>query len=83
MNYLCILLLALLPTQSLALSIWVPENFGEYIDSLDALGQPYKIAYGHFSGIEPLTVEDTTAERAADFIASGYHSKFISAPAVF
>lgn len=83
MTLLRILLLALLPTQSFALSAWVPDNFGEYVDSLDSLGRPYKIIYGHFASIAPLTVEDTTSERPAGFIASGNHSKFISAPAVF
>ena len=53
------------------------------MDSLNALGRPYKIVYGHFASIAPLTVEDTTAERPADFIAHGYHSKLITAPAVF
>ncbi len=83
MKFLRILLLALLPTQSFALSVWVPQNFGEYIDNLNALGRPYKITYGHFASIEPLTIEDTTAERSADFIAQGYRSKLITAPATF
>ena len=78
-----LLLFALIPSQSLALSVWVPDNFGEYIDNLNALNRPYKIVYGHFASIAPLTVEDTTSERPADFIANGYHSKTISAPAVF
>ncbi len=80
---LLLLLLALLPSQSPALSIWVPETFGEYIDNLDALGRPYKIVYGHFANIAPLTIQDTTAERPADFIADGYRSKIISASAIF
>jgi hypothetical protein len=76
-------LLALLPTQSLALSVWIPNNFGDYIDNLNALGRPYKIVYGHYASIAPLTIEDTTSARPADFIANGYVSKIISAPAVF
>ena len=72
------------PTLCAALSsTWVPYNFGEYIDNLNALGRPYKITYGHFAGIEPLTVEDTTSERSADFRASGYVSKLVSARADF